>query len=119
MPANSHAPTPTPDTRVYHVSSDRDVTVLVALDLVVEDRIVRWFDTVKERVMTAERMEDARPARFMFERSAQEGGGRYIFVPMTLELYRTSVRSRLTAGGEFGTEAEMLAAFASTRDSAW
>lgn len=105
--------------RVSYVTADRDDTVLVAMGVMVDDHTIRWFDTVKERVMTIARIVDASPDHFIFERTASEGGGTYTFVPMTLERYRSHVWERLVLKREFDDEASMLAAFEQTQSEVW
>lgn len=105
--------------RVSYVASDRDDTVLVAMDVSYDEKTIRWFDTVKERVMTIGRIIDTNPDHFVFERAASEGGGTYTFVPMTLERYRNHVRDRLVLKREFDNEESLLAALEQTRAEAW
>lgn len=105
--------------RVFYVTSDKDNTVLMGLDLVVDGPWVRWFDTVKERVMKAETMDDQSPVRFSFVRAVAEGGGRYEFVPLTLETYEQVVKHHVLIAKTFTDEEAMLQAIEKTRSSAW
>lgn len=104
---------------VYFVSSDKDDTVLVAMDVAISDGYVRWFDTVKERTMKiGEILRDDSQA-FIFVRSDYPESPSYEFRPMTLELYRDKVKSKLIAGKDFSNEADMIDGFKKTIESAW
>mgnify|MGYP001576648636 CR=1 FL=1 len=110
---------PTISHRVSFVTCPTDETVIIALDVTYDDHTIRWFDTVRERIMTIDRIVDPDPAHFTFARVSVEGGGTYTFVPMTLERYRTHVRSHLVLQKNFTEEEAMLAAFEQTRREAW
>jgi len=105
--------------RVFFVSSSSDSTVLIALDVVVQGAYIRWFDTVKERVMKVKEILDKNPAHFVFEREEGEGGGMYTFIPMTSEIYNEKVKRHLLAPQDFADEEAMLKAFEETRQNAW
>lgn len=105
--------------RVFFVSSANDPTVLLALNLEVRGAYVRWFDTVKERMMRVKRILDEDPSHFVFERDEQEGNGVYTFIPMTLEIYNEKVKHQLLASQDFTDEEAMLQAFEETRKNAW
>lgn len=105
--------------RVYFVESNKDGTVVFALDVKYSPTSVRWFDGTKERRMEVGEITDADPNHFVFKRSEAEGGGEYSFVPMNLDVYNTKVKERLVAGGDFDDEETMLKAFESTKESAW
>ena len=89
--------------RVYFVESSVDDTVLYAMDVRFfnQDKTIRWFDGTKERIMTAKGDPTKNPDRLVFHRSEEEGGGEYVFSPMTLEVYRAKVRDRLAAKQDF------------------
>lgn len=93
---------------VYYVSSPQDETVLLAIDVRARGTVLRWFDTVKERIMVVENWIENTPHGIIFERSQKEGGGRYTFTPLTLELYQEHVKSKLIAPKEFQTRQEMV-----------
>lgn len=105
--------------RVSYVVAPNDSSVLIAMDVRFQDHTIRWFDTVKERIMTVARVVDMDPAHFVFERSAGEGGGTYTFVPLTLERYRANVQPHLLARKDFDTEEDLFTAFERTREEAW
>lgn len=106
--------------RVYFVeSSNGDPTVLIAMDIYTDGRIIRWFDTVKERVMGIGKIIDKKGDHFVFERVDSEGGGKYIFVPMTLEIYNQKVKKHILIPQEVVDEEQMLKAFEETRKNAW
>ena len=92
---------------VYYVSSPQDETVLLATHVIASGAVVRWLDTVKERVMAVERWIEHTPRSIIFERSKKEGGGTYTFTPLTLEIYQENVKSKLMSPKEFQTEREM------------
>lgn len=103
---------------VYYVQSDRDPTVLVAMDVWLLGNSISWFDTVKERLMHGQVLEKT-PQRFAFRRTADGGGQTYSFVPLTLEIYNSSVKDRLPAGRDFDDEQAMVDAFLRSFKNAW
>lgn len=107
--------------RVYFVeASNGDSTVLIAMDIYYTDgQTVRWFDTVKERVMGIEKVIDKKRGHFVFERAEAEGGGKYTFVPMTLKTYNQKVKKNILVPQEAVDEEEMLKAFEATHKNAW
>ena len=105
--------------RAYYVFSDQDDTVLVALDVKFDNKRTGWFDTIKERIMTIEKIIDSDPQRFIFKRAPTEGGGIYTFVPMTLEIYKEKVKKHMIIPREFNDSEEMFSAFEETRKNAW
>ena len=105
--------------RVWHVSSDKDDTVLIGMDVEYDERYVRWFDSVKERIMGIEKVEDPRSEHFVFHRRADEGGQTYTFEPMTLALYNQWVKHRLLIPRDMTDEDAMLKGLESSRTNAW
>jgi len=104
---------------VYYVFSSKDNTVLLAFDVEINDDVIRWFDTIKERVMRATSIMEENINKFVFQRAEEEGGGIYIFMPLNLEIYREKVKDRLLSGREFEDEEQMFAAIKKTKESAW
>lgn len=102
---------------VYFVSADYDTTVLVAMNLKIEYEFISWFDTVKERMMQCRRIVKNTKDEFVFERRDGDGGV-YSFVPLTLKLYTTKIKSRLVSGKDFLDEEAMYAAFLETKRNA-
>lgn len=103
---------------IYLVECETDETVLVAMQLEVVRRFseveefisVKWFDTVRERVMRAKMV--WRVGEYLaFERLESDGGGKYYFTPLTLEKYYSEVKDSLVLGEDFTSEAEMIEAF--------
>ena len=103
---------------VYLVECETDETVLVAMRLEVVRRFsegeefisVKWFDTVRERVMRAKMVWRVGEC-LAFERLTDNGGGKYYFTPLTLEKYYSEVKDLLVSGEDFRSEAEMIEAF--------
>lgn len=103
---------------VYLVECETDETVLVAMRLEVVRRfsegeefiLVKWFDTVRERVMRAKLVWRVGEC-LAFERLETDGGGKYYFTPLTLEKYYSEVKDSLVLGEDFTSEAEMIEAF--------
>lgn len=103
---------------VYLVECETDETVLLAMQVEVVRRFsegeefisVKWFDTVRERVMRAKMV--WRVGEYLaFERLESDGGGKYYFTPLTLEKYYSDVKDLLVSGEDFTSEAEMIEAF--------
>ena len=102
-------------TPVYYVESSGDDTVLVGIDVKIHrlengSTIVSWFDTVRERSMSAEEIRDENNY-FAFKRAEEEGGQVYRFTPMDLKLYDEKVRDKLLSKKEFSSTEEMYNAF--------
>lgn len=103
---------------VYLVECENDDTVLVAIRLEVVRRffegeefiLVKWFDTVRERVMRAKLVWRVGEC-LAFERLETDGGGNYYFTPLTLEKYYSEVKDLLVLGEDFTSETEMIEAF--------
>ena len=103
---------------VYRVECENDDTVLVAIRLEVVRRffegeefiLVKWFDTVRERVMRAKLVWRVGEC-LAFERLETDGGGKYYFTPLTLEKYYSEVKDLLVLGEDFTSETEMIEAF--------
>jgi hypothetical protein len=55
---------------------------------------------------------------FSFTRVEAEGGGKYSFTPMSLEIYNERVKDKLRDGAEFDNLDVLNAVFLSTRESA-
>lgn len=103
------------DFPVYYVQSSTDSTVLIALQVRIEneDTIV-WFDTRKERSMVIEAILSADSKNFVFKRKENEGGHTYSFTPLSLDIYKANVKPKLVRGEEFTSEDELLNAFKET-----
>jgi hypothetical protein len=105
--------------KVYYVSCDNDPTVLVAMDVQISDSMIRWFDTLKERLIDFEALLDTDPDNFVFRRRGGQGGGIYTLVPMNLSIYNSHVKARLVSAKNYSSEETMIAAFIETKKSAW
>lgn len=114
LPEREKLPAP-----VYFVASETDDSVLVGMDVQRTGPWMSWFDTVKERQMMAEAILDRNPEHYAFRRAAQEGGHIYTLVPMNLDTYNASVKSKLFNGKEFPDEQSMINAFLEAKDNAW
>ena len=104
--------------RVYYVSSPDDDTVLVALDVQIRKNVIRWFDTVKERVMEIAEVIKDDGQEFSFKRG-DNSGEIYTLKTMTIEDYNEKVKKRLIAPKEFSSEEELCTAFEETKKNAW
>lgn len=104
---------------VYFVESPKDDTVLLAIDLRTDGKIVRWFDTIKERAMKVGKIVNDDPKRFVFERAAFEGGGVYEFIPLTVTLYNKKVKDHILIPQKFSKKEEMTKAISGTAKAAW
>lgn len=105
---------------VYFVQSKEDPTTLLAMDIRLDGQdFISWFDTAHERVMGIAKLEDKRPDVLTFERRADEGGGTYTFVPLTLETYATHVKPKLISGKDFTSLEDLYAALRESKKYAW
>ena len=108
---------------VYYVECEKDVTVLVAMDVHVDlyqdekstHCYVNWIDNCPhERRMRASRYK-MNNGVFMFERANGTTEGQiYRFTPMNLELYNSRVKSHTLSKLEFDKEEDMINAFLET-----
>src|SRR3989344_8420668 len=108
------------ESKVYFVSSEKDETVLLAMGVEINEseKTIRWFDTIKERLMYYELIVDFDRKHLVFERSEKEGGGVYTFVPLTTKIYDEKVKKRILIPKDFKSEEEMLEAFEETKNNA-
>ncbi|HEU0048137.1 MAG TPA: hypothetical protein VFQ43_11090 [Nitrososphaera sp.] len=105
--------------KVYYIYSPTDSTVLLGLNLKIRNKTISWFDTVKERIMTAKELKETDQGCIDFVREESEGGESYTCIPLTLQLYREKVKVKLLAPKEFDSEKEMIRAFYKTLEDAW
>ena len=102
---------------VYLVECETDEAVVVRRFSEGEEFIsVKWFDTVRERVMRAKLVWRVGEC-LAFERLGADGGGKYYFTPLTLEKYNSEVKDLLVSGEDFRSEAEMIEAFLKGEES--
>ena len=111
---------------VYFVESPTDGTVLIAMDVVIEDIIekgrqdivISWYDTAHERKMVAEKVRfTADGMQFSFVRAAREGGQEYFFTPLNLKIYNERIRKKLIHDQEFQNDEDLKQAFLATREA--
>ncbi|MDO5480981.1 MAG: hypothetical protein Q4F60_01375 [Candidatus Saccharibacteria bacterium] len=106
---------------VYYIESPDDDTVLIGINVAINHNkagendiyIVRWYDTVRERIMIASEIRK-NDDYFAFKRLEQEGGGFYYFMPMNLEIYNNKVKQRLAIQKDFTNENDLINAFLSS-----
>ena len=101
--------------RVYYVSCAGDISVLVAIDPHIGGQTIQWFDTKRQREMRIKAMPDNTDGEFTFMRADNEGGGTYMFTPMTLDVYIMHAEEFLTEPRTFHTLDELIDAFLQTR----
>ena len=105
----------------YFVSSDTDNTVLLGMNLKLSNDLeneVRWFDTIKERVMHVEKIIDSNPEHFVFQRKSTKNEI-YTFIPLTLDIYNEKVKHKTLIPRDFTNTEDMVTAFKETRNNAW
>lgn len=107
---------------VYYVESPEDNTVLVAMNVTLENDasignvyIISWFDASRERIMIASKIYRREGGIFSFDRHPEDNSGSYTFTPMNLEIYKNKVQEQLVSGSNFTNEEELIKAFLSTR----
>lgn len=98
--------------RTFLVKSPTDETVLVAINpkYKPEFRALTWWDTVKERVVVVNEM----TLKDNTLSIKDVDGAQYLFTPLSLELYKSEVKSKLYNPKDFGNEEEMDKAFQET-----
>lgn len=99
--------------RVFFVGSQQDKTVLVAIHPHYDEkaRMLRWWDTVKERAKQVKAM-NVGETPVLQVTDVQDNS--YVFVPLSLPLYNNVVKDQLSGKREFATEEEMIKAFEET-----
>src|SRR3989344_7972532 len=94
---------------IYHVESAEDSTVLIAINLEhrQSQKVLAWFDTVKERIMEYKTIEISPTNTIHFTRATPLGDMSYSLRPLTLKLYEEKVKKHLISPKPFQTEDEM------------
>lgn len=80
----------------YLVESDRDDTVLLALDAKASPMGIEWFDTSRDRAFHPTKVEETKDA-FRFETAE----ARYALRKLTVELYRQRVMGKVDGSPSF------------------
>lgn len=109
--------------RAYYISSPEDDTVLVGLGVTLTNTVIRWYDTVKERMFEIDRIQQDDPDKLIFTRKGVAGEAgitrTYTLQPLTLPLYYEHVKSQLRAGEDFESEDALYDALDKTYQNAW
>ena len=105
--------------RVYYVECPVDPSVLLAIDTQIKGDYVRWFDTVKERMMKIAQVLENEPTKFAFQREDSPEQGLYSFTPLNLEIYNRAVKPHLANGQDFADDESMLKAIEESKDNSW
>ena len=105
--------------RVYYVFSPEDDSVLLALDIKISNDLIKWFDTVKERIMYIDEIFDDNPKHFVFKLKDKNNIGVYTFLPITLKIYEEKVKNKILIPQNFSNEELMLRSFEETKENAW
>ena len=104
---------------VYHVSCGDDSSVLIGMNVWTDsNNMVSWFDTVRQRLMRGTIIEKT-PERLAFRREERAGGQTYLFVPMSLDIYNSTVRNHLRDSQSFDDEQSMIDALLQSIKNAW
>ena len=101
------------------MSSLDDPTVLIGIEVIIRENVISWFDTVRERMMKVGCVISETSGEFVFERVKEEGGGTYTFIPLSLDIYRTKVKSHTASREDFETEEDLFLALETTKKYAW
>lgn len=109
--------------RAYYISSPDDTTVLLGLDVIIRDKMIRWYDTVKERMFEIGDIQEDAPEQLVFTRkdsvTENEPARVYTLQPLTLDLYNAHVKSKLRAGEDFDSVEKLYDALDQTYQNAW
>lgn len=105
--------------RVYYVKSQQDKTVLVAMNVEIVGKYIKWFDCTKQRVMQIDKILQDDDSLFTFQRGDANHGFEYSFIKMALSIYNEHVKNELISPEEFTDEATMTESFQLTVRSAW
>lgn len=105
--------------RVYYVFSPEDNTVLLAMDIRISEDTIRWFDTIKERIMHIKQIQTENLNELTFKTSEQKDEKVYTFIPLTIEIYKDKIQKEILLPQDFQNEEEMFQAFERTRKNAW
>jgi hypothetical protein len=102
--AKAKAPSPLDPKQIYYVESDVDPTALIARHAGVDDGWLHWDDTNRDRLrhaLSVEVLEDG--VAVMTENNV-----RYVFRPLTLELYDTYVKAKVELSPSFPTTEDLV-----------
>lgn len=84
---------------VYLVESDRDETVLLAMDAQLKERAIEWFDTVRDRAFVPVTKVEAVGEEVRF----QTPEAKYAMRKLTKELYEAKVAAKVDGHPRFAT----------------
>jgi hypothetical protein len=88
--------------QTYFVESPNDDTVLLAIDVRLDEGQVEWFDTVRDRAFPVRACRETRDGVFVVTDHTE-----FRFRPLTLELYNERVIAQVTGHRSFGSTEEL------------
>ena len=111
---------------VYYIESPDDSDVLVGIDVTINStnigakRLIEisWFDTAKQRSMTATET-NSNGDYFAFKRIEEEGGGTYYFAPMDMITYHGKVREHLSNAPIYNKYEDMIKGLLDSKNNAY
>ena len=117
---NNNLPTHNFQNRIYYVSSLTDKTVVLAIDPVMKNDMLFWFDTVKERIKPIfEIINDSEKKFHFIAYNEREVSDEYIFIPLTVDIYERYVKQRLKNSIAYQNERHLFSLILLTKESAY
>ncbi len=106
--------------QLYYVTSSTDETVLLAIDPIMDNDTITWFDTNKERIKPILKIIDDSEEKFSFiSRNGLEASDQYVFTTLTVDLYEQHVKQRLKDPRPYQNEQHLFDLLLATKKSAW
>ena len=99
------------NSRVLYVTSDSDPTAVVAYDVIISNGNIFWYDGYRMRGMLIGQIVKDEMNEFIFKRRAEEGGGRYTFIPMTVEIAKTKLKDLIDKDARIESEEDIIKYF--------
>ncbi len=106
--------------QLYYVTSSTDETVLLAIDPIMDNDTITWFDTNKERIKPILKIIDDSEEKFCFvTHDGLETSDQYVFTPLTVDLYEQHVKQHLKDPHPYQNERHLFDLLLAAKRSAW
>ncbi|MFZ1302059.1 MAG: hypothetical protein WAQ27_05830 [Candidatus Microsaccharimonas sp.] len=94
-----------------------DDTVLIAIDVTIEDGIIKWYDTLKERSFIYDTISQTTDNGITFTSSSNQVS--YTLIALTLDIYDTFVGPKIAGTSSFVSNDELWEKLLATKTNQW
>lgn len=94
-----------------------DDTVLVAIDVTLEDGIIKWHDTLKERSFIYDSITQTSEGKIIFTRLGSRLN--YTLTPLSVEIFDTFVGPRIAGASLYANNNELWEELLATKMNEW